>query len=170
MDILIISQYFHPESFRINDIASEWIKRGHTVSVITGIPNYPVGKFYKGYSLTKKRNEIKDGIHIHRLPVAPRGHTKLGIVLNYFTFMLSGLIWARHTHIKPDIIFSFETSPMTQLLVGTHLSKRIRRRHIIYVQDLWPENVEEVGDVHNPLIIYSLDRMVKYISRMPSSA
>lgn len=165
MKILIISQYFFPESFRINDIAGEWVKRGYDVSVVTGIPNYPEGRFYKGYSLLKKRKEDVNGVMIHRIPIVPRGRTKIGILLNYLSFMISGVIWANTTRMRPDIIFSFETSPMTQVLVGTRLAKRRKRPHILYIQDLWPENVMEVGGVHTPLIIKPLDSMVKKIYR-----
>ena len=55
--LLIISQYFYPEQFRINDLCKEWVKRGYDVTVVTGIPNYPAGKFFKGYSWIKKRKE-----------------------------------------------------------------------------------------------------------------
>lgn len=51
--ILVVSQYFYPEQFRINDICTSWIKRGYEVTVLTGIPNYPHGDFYKGYGLKK---------------------------------------------------------------------------------------------------------------------
>ena len=165
MHILIICQYFYPESFRINDIASEWIKHGHKVSVVTGIPNYPEGRFFKGYGIFKKRKEILNGISIYRLPIIPRGQSKIGIILNYLSFMMSGLVWANTTRMKSDVVFSFETSPMTQVLVGTRYAKRTHTRHILYIQDLWPENVEEVGGIHSPVIIHPLDCMVKYIYR-----
>ena len=165
MNILIICQYFYPENFRINDIASEWVRRGHKVNVITGIPNYPEGSFYKGYSLFTKRNEEYNGVVIHRIPIIPRGHSKIGMVLNYLSFLISGLMWANTTHLRSDVVFSFETSPMTQVLVGTRYCMRTHTRHIVYVQDLWPENVEEVGGVHSPMIIRPLDHMVKKIYR-----
>ena len=62
--ILVISQYFYPENFRINDICKEWVNRGYEVTVITGIPNYPQGKFFKGYGLFKNRKEEYEGVHI----------------------------------------------------------------------------------------------------------
>ncbi len=166
--ILIISQYFYPEAFRINDIAKEWVKRGYRVRVLTGIPNYPGGRFFDGYGLKKKRREIYDGIEIRRIPLMPRGHTPIGLVLNYFSFMWSGLLWTHSREAKrwqPDLIFSFETSPMTQVRIGCRYAKKKGVPHFLYVQDLWPENVITVTGIKNPLIIQPIDRMVDRIYR-----
>ena len=70
--ILVVSQYFYPEDFRINDICKEWVKRGYKVTVLTGIPNYPQGKFYKGYSWFRGRRETYEGMGIIRIPLIPR--------------------------------------------------------------------------------------------------
>ena len=70
--ILLVSQYFYPETFRINDIATEWVRKGYKVTVLTGIPNYPQGEYYEGYSKTEKRKEKWNGIRIIRLPIEPR--------------------------------------------------------------------------------------------------
>lgn len=161
--ILVISQYFYPESFRINDIASEWVKRGYKVTVLTGIPNYPMGKFFPGYSWSKKRRETWNGIDIIRIPLIARGHSAVGMVLNYFSFVISGWFWNRFNKIDADLVFSFETSPMTQVKVGCGYAKKHRKPHFVYVQDLWPENVETVTGIHNRLIIGPIDRMVDKI-------
>lgn len=161
--ILVISQYFYPETFRINDMTAEWVRRGYKVTVITGIPNYPMGRFYNGYGYSKKRREIWKGMEIIRLPLIPRGNSKIGMVFNYFSFVASGWIWGLITKVKADIVFSFEVSPMTQALVGCWYVKRKRVPHFLYVQDLWPENVEMVAGIRNPIILNSLERMVKYI-------
>ena len=95
--ILVITQYFYPEQFRINDICQEWIKRGYRVTVLTGIPNYPQGKFYNGYSITKKRKEIWNGIEIIRIPIIARGKSSLRLILNYYSFVISGWFWALFT-------------------------------------------------------------------------
>ena len=71
--ILVVSQYFYPEQFRINDICEEWIKKGYRVTVLTGIPNYPEGRFYKGYGFIKKRKENFKGINIIRIPFNTAG-------------------------------------------------------------------------------------------------
>ena len=163
MDILIVAQYFYPESFRINDIATEWVKRGNNVTVLTGIPNYPMGKFFPGYSWTKKRKEQWNGINIIRIPLIARGHSSIGMVLNYYSFVISGWFWNRFNKIKADIVFSYETSPMTQVKVGCGYAKKHKVPHFLYVQDLWPENVETVTGIHNRLIIGPIDRMVDRI-------
>ncbi len=163
--ILVISQYFYPESFRINDIATEWVKRGYKVTVLTGIPNYPMGKFFPGYSWSKKRKENWNGMEIIRIPLIARGHSAIGMILNYFSFVVSGWFWNRFNKVNADIVFSFEVSPMTQVKVGCGYAKKHKVPHYLYVQDLWPENVETVTGIHNRLIIGPIDRMVDKIYR-----
>lgn len=161
--ILIISQYYYPENFRINDISREWAERGYEVTVITGIPNYPQGRFYKGYSWFKRRREKIDGIHVIRLPVIPRGNNSAMLVLNYISFVISGFFWKLFTDVKADRVFIFEVSPMTQALVGVWFAKRRKIPCYIYVQDLWPENVEIITGIHNKRIIFAINKMVDYI-------
>ncbi len=161
--ILIISQYFYPESFRINDIATEWIKRGHKVTVLTGIPNYPQGEFYEGYSKTEKRNETWNGIEIIRLPIEPRKTGSLNLIKNYLSFVIEGRKWVSKNDVKADVVFTFEVSPMTQALVGVWYAKKQKVPHILYVTDLWPENVEIITGIHNKLFLGAIQMMVDYI-------
>lgn len=161
--ILVISQYFYPETFRINDMCQEWVKRGYKVTVITGIPNYPMGKFFDGYGYTKKRKEIWNGVNIIRIPLIPRGNSSIGMVANYLSFAMSGYIKNVFTKIRADYVFTFEVSPMTQALIGCWYAKKHHVPHYLYVQDLWPENVVTVTGIKNPLIIKPIDRMVDYI-------
>ena len=161
--ILVISQYFYPEQFRINDICAEWVKRGYKVTVLTGIPNYPMGKFFEGYGYCKKRKEIWNGIEIVRIPLIPRGKTSIGMVLNYISFVVSGAVWKCISDIKADYVFSFEVSPMTQVLIGCWYAKKHRIPHYLYVQDLWPENVITVTGISSPIVIKPINRMVDYI-------
>lgn len=161
--ILIVSQYFHPEPFRITDMAREWVRRGHRVTVLTGIPNYPSGRFYRGYGLFRRRREVLDGVEIIRIPLLPRGKSAVGMVLNYLSFVLSGFFWKTFTRLRADLVFTFEVSPMTQALVGVWYAKRRRIPHYIYVQDLWPENVETVAGIRSRAVIAPIERMVGYI-------
>lgn len=161
--ILVISQYFHPEPFRINDICQEWIKRGHKVTVLTGIPNYPEGKFYKGYGWFKRRKENWNGIDIIRIPIISRGHSSIRLILNYYSFVWSGWFWKAFTRLKPDLIFTFEVSPMTQALIGKWFSKKRKIPNYLYVQDLWPENLEVVGEIRNKHVLRHYQKMTDKI-------
>lgn len=161
--ILVVSQYFYPEAFRINDMCQEWVKRGYKVTVVTGVPNYPMGKTFKGYGLTRKRHEYWNGIEIYRIPLIPRGTGSAGMIANYLSFMVSGIIAGKIKNIKADLVFSFEVSPMTQVLTGISFAKKLHVPHYLYVQDLWPENVITVTGINNPLIIKPIDKMVDYI-------
>ena len=161
--ILVISQYFYPEQFRINDICTEWVKRGYKVTVVTGIPNYPHGKYYKGYGFLKRRKETYNGITIIRIPLIPRGHNSIMLVLNYLSFVVSGFIWGILTKIRADFVFIYEVSPMTQALPGVWYAKKRKIPCYLYVQDLWPENVEIMTGIKNNLIIGSIGKMVDYL-------
>ena len=161
--ILIVCQFFYPEQFRINDIAFEWVERGYDVTVVTGIPNYPEGEFYKGYGLFRNRKQKINGVKVYRLPLIPRGHSKLGLVLNYLSFPVSGFFWNLFTKIDADLVFMLETSPMNQCKVGVQYAKRHKVPCLLYVQDLWPENVEMITGIHSPLIIKPITRMVEKI-------
>lgn len=163
--ILVISQYFYPEQFRINDICTEWVKRGYKVTVVTGIPNYPQGIFFEGYGLTKKRKEYWNGIDIVRIPLIARGHGAIGLISNYLSFVVSGFFWNLTTKIRADYVFTFEVSPMTQALLGVWYSKKHKIPNYLYVQDLWPDNVEIVTGIHNKVIIGVIDWMVRKIYR-----
>lgn len=161
--ILVVSQYFYPEQFRINDICCEWVQRGYKVTVVTGIPNYPMGKTFDGYSLTKKRHEKWKGMEIIRIPLIPRGSSSIGMIANYMSFMISGIIAGKRKNIKADYIFSYEVSPMTQVLAGISFAKKLGVPHYLYVQDLWPENVMTVTGIKNSMVIRPIDKMVDYI-------
>lgn len=161
--ILVIAQYFYPEQFRINDICTEWVKLGYKVTVITGIPNYPQGNYYKGYGLFKKRKEMYNGIDIIRIPLIPRGSNAIMLTLNYLSFVVSGFFWKLFTKIKADYVFIFEVSPMTQALPGVWYAKKRKIPCYLYVTDLWPENVEIVAGIKNKRILNAIGTMVDYI-------
>lgn len=161
--ILVISQYFYPENFRVNDMCLEWIKRGYKVTVVTGIPNYPQGKFYEGYGLKRKRRENWHGVEVIRIPLIPRGSNSIGLILNYLSFVATGFLWCLTTKIEADIVFNFQLSPMTQSLLGVWYSKKRNVPFYIYVQDLWPESVESITGITTPIIITPIHKMVDYI-------
>ena len=163
--ILVVSQYFYPEAFRINDMCAEWVRRGYKITVLTGIPNYPYGRYFDGYGLFKKRRESYMGMDIIRIPLIARGKSAVGMCLNYISFVVSGWFWKCFTALKADMVFIFEVSPMTQALAGVWYAQRRRIPCWIYVQDLWPENIEIVTGIHSPLVLRPIGRMVDSIYR-----
>ncbi|MGH2116682.1 glycosyltransferase family 4 protein [Aerococcus sp. L_32] len=161
--ILVYSQYFYPEQFRINDLCLELVERGFKVSVVTGVPNYPEGRFYKGYSWRENRNEIWNGINIYRMPIFSRGQSKIRLILNYFSFVISSKLLERTLPKDIDAIFTYEVSPMTQALPAIWYAKKMKVPSYLYVMDLWPENVVAVTKIKNKIIIDAIGRMVDYI-------
>ncbi|MGI6227805.1 MAG: hypothetical protein ACOYJ1_16315 [Peptococcales bacterium] len=159
--ILVIAQYFYPEQFRINDICTEWIKRNYRVTVVTGIPNYPQGKYYKGYGLFKRRRETYNGIDIISIPLVPRGNNAFMLAFNYLSFVISGFFWNLFTRIKADYVFIFEVSSMTQALPGIWYAKKMQIPCYLYVQDLWPENIEIIKGIINISLILELPNVVE---------
>ena len=94
MKILLVSQYFWPETFRVNDLAQELVLRGNKVTVLTGKPNYPQGAIYKGYSFWGYKKEYYKGIELIRVPLIPRGKgSGLRLALNYLSFVLFSCLY-----------------------------------------------------------------------------
>jgi len=161
--LLVVAQYFYPEQFRINDICEEWVKRGYKVTVLTGIPNYPQGKYYKGYGLFRKRRENYNGIDIRRIPLIPRGKSSFMLILNYISFVISGFFFSKLTRLHADHVFIYEVSPMTQALPGIWFAKRRNIPCTLYVMDLWPENIEIVAGIKNKRILNFVGKIVDKI-------
>ncbi|MBU5356970.1 glycosyltransferase family 4 protein [Enterococcus gallinarum] len=161
--ILVVSQYFFPEQFRINDICNSWIERGYDVTVLTGIPNYPQGDFFEGYGFNKRRNENLNGINIIRIPIIPRKKSSMTMALNYLSFVISGWFWKLFNKENFDMVFIYEVSPMTQALPAVWIAKKLKIPCYIYVMDLWPENFEIITGISSPLVITPLNKMVDYI-------
>lgn len=161
--ILVVSQYFYPEQFRINDICSEWVNKGYKVTVVTGIPNYPAGKFFDGYSWFKGRKESYNGIEIIRIPLIPRGGNPLMLALNYFSYMISGYFWKMFTKVEADLVFINQLSPIMQALPGVWYAKRKKVPCYMYVQDLWPESLEIITGIKNKYAIGAISKIVDYV-------
>jgi len=152
--ILVVSQHFWPESFRVNDICNGFVERGYEVEVLCGIPNYPAGQFFDGYGLTKNRRQIENGVKIRRCFEVKRGkNSNLRIFLNYISFPISSLFSLPYLlRQKYDKIFLFQTSPVMMSLAGVLLGRMKRIETTMYVLDLWPENLYSVLNFKNKLI------------------
>lgn len=165
MRILVVSQYFWPESFRINALALALKAQGHEVSVLTGKPNYPEGKFFSGYAGYGIQEEAWQGIPIFRIPMLARGQkSAVKLVLNYFSFVLSGLLFAPFMlrNKKVDIIFVYAPSPVFQVIPASFLGWLKRVPVVLWVQDLWPQSAQATGYVRSTLLLKLLEKLVRF--------
>lgn len=166
MKILIVSQYFYPENFRINDLALELKKRGHEITVLTGLPNYPKGEYFEGYDDTKNCDEVWNDIPVYRCKLRPRKTGSVNLIRNYVSFVVEANKKLKELQNKDfDLIYVFEVSPITVALPAIKLKKKKNIPVIINIQDLWPENIVAVTGMTNPIIIGLVNKMVNYIYR-----
>jgi glycosyltransferase involved in cell wall biosynthesis len=164
MRILIVSQYFWPETFRINDLCLALKERGYEIAVLTGKPNYPKGTFSNGYGFLSKRKEIWNGIKIYRSPLVPRGKGKgIQLFVNYFSFAFFASLRMLFINQKFDRIFVYGPSPITVGLPGIVAKYKSKAPMYFWVQDLWPESVSAAGGINNKFIIGILNWLTKSI-------
>lgn len=165
MKLLVVSQYFAPENFRINDLVAGLVARGHEVTVLTGLPNYPQGRFFDGYGWRGPRRETLLGADVVRVPLIPRGAGGgVRLVLNYFSFVVAG-VWGAffRLHGDFDAIFVFEVSPVTVGIPAIAASRRFRAPVLFWVLDLWPESLVATGAIRHPGALALVGRCVRWI-------
>jgi glycosyltransferase involved in cell wall biosynthesis len=167
MRILVVSQYFWPENFRVNDLVAVWMSRGHGVTVLTGLPNYPDGRVFTGFRADPLRFAEYAGAPVIRVPMLPRGEGGLQLALNYASFALSACLigaWRLRGR-KFDVIFVFEPSPVTVGLPAV-LQRRLKRAPVAFwVLDQWPETLVAVGATRSKWVLSAVGRLVSFIYR-----
>lgn len=174
MRILILTQYYYPETFKSTDMGEELAKRGHHVDVLCGIPNYPEGKYYKGYGLFSKRRERVNGVNIYRCFQSPRGKkaSPIALSLNYISFVLSAIAWVLFYFAwrkKYDAIITHEPSPITQIIPAIFLGKIRRTPVYSWILDIWPDSmVSSVSERKAKILEPILSRVTEYVYRNSS--
>jgi glycosyltransferase involved in cell wall biosynthesis len=165
MNVLVVTQYFWPENFPINDFAVGLRRKGHDVSVLTGMPNYPEGQFFPGYSAFPIRKEYYEGIKIVRVPMVPKGNgNAVRMVLYYWSLALSaGLLAPFLFRKRTDLVFVYQPSPITVGLPGLVLKLLDRVPVWIWVQDLWPETLAATGMVQSPVLLGLTEKLVRLV-------
>lgn len=167
MRVLIVSQYFWPETFIINDLVRHLVDLGHDITVFTGKPNYPDGKVFEGYTEQGVLEEIfLDKVRVFRIPLRARreGGAK-NLILNYLSFVTSGIRWFPSFVRKErfDAIFVFGTSPITSAIPAIPLKFKCRSHLVIWIQDLWPESLSATGFVKNSFLLTCVGLLVRAI-------
>jgi hypothetical protein len=164
MKILIITQYFWPENFRVNDLAKE-LNKIYSVSILTGEPNYPSGKIFDEYRLNKKKFSNYSGIPIYRSPIIPRGKNFFQLLLNYLSFIVSSsmFILIKLRKEKYDKIIFFGTSPLTSAYSAKLASAIFKCDFYIWVLDLWPDTLYQFKIFRNNLFNFFLNLILSPI-------
>ena len=167
MRLLVVTQYFWPENFRINDLVAGLVERGHEVVVLTGWPNYPEGRIFDDFRKNPRRYDWYEGAKVVRIPMLPRGRVGFQLILNYVTFALSASIlgiW-RLRGLRFDAIFTCQHSPVTVGIPAAVMRAVKKAPLIFWILDLWPETLRAIGVVRSKLILQLIGKLVAGIYR-----
>lgn len=161
MKILVVSQHFYPEQFRINDLCYSLVERGNSVTVLTGLPNYPKGKIYKGYRFFKNRSQVVNNVKIKRCTLIGRGNSTIRLGINYLWFAFFASVKALFMKKDFDIIYVYQTSPISMAWPAILLKKITKKPLIIHCLDQWPISVA-TGPINTDSFAY---KMIYKVSR-----
>lgn len=165
MKILFICQYYAPEPFRHPDICRELVKRGYEVFVVTGLPNYPLGEIYEGYGDKKRRDDIIDGVKVHRCFTVPRKTGTLFRFLNYYSFAFSSTRYVKKIKENFDVVLVHQLSPVMMAKAALAYKRKRHTPAVLYCLDLWPESLVAGGVAENSLIYKFFHRVSRKIYR-----
>ncbi len=159
MKILVVCQHYNPEPFRLADICEALAERGHDVSVVTGVPNYPEGEIYPGYEKAAGKDSVEKGVKVHRCFTIPRKNNILFRILNYYSFAISStchLMWVREEY---DVVFANQLSPVMMASGAIRYAKKWGKKVVLYCLDLWPESLT-AGGIRPGSAVYKLFKRI----------
>lgn len=148
MKILIISQYYYPEQFQINEIAPELVRRGHEVTVVCGLPNYPKGEIFEGYEREEGRRKMEDeyfqrtGVKVIHCKNVPRGHNPIQLIRNYYSFAKESKKIIRTLPGDFDVVLGYQLSPISSMAAALEYKKQHGTPVLFYTLDIWPVSAE----------------------------
>ena len=162
--ILIVTECFYPEEFKINDVALLWKDKGYDVDVLTMVPTYPESQVFDGYRNKLYQKEDWKGVRIYRV-LSITGYSKslFKKLLKYFVFMVNGSIAALFIGKKYDYVLGFNTGPLTAMLPAVLIRKLYKKPLTLWVQDIWPDSVYAYGFKKTRVLSFVLYKFVKFI-------
>ena len=164
MNILVVSQYFYPENFKINDLIFSLKKRGHQTTVLTAKPNYSKTHFFEGYGWKSDDFETINDIPVYRANLfSRRNGGAFRLFLNYISFAILASLKVRKIKGSFDAIFVYQTSPVTVGIPAIFAKKLFKTPIYFWVQDLWPESLTAAGGVNNKLVLGFFNSLTKWI-------
>lgn len=165
MRILVVTQYFWPENFRINDLVAELKLRGNDLTILTGKPNYPSGNIFLEFLEDPTSFSNFNGVEVVRVPMLPRAKGSIRLFLNYLSFVVGASLWGPwylRKHVF-DVVFIYAPSPVTVALPAIFLGRLKKIPVVFWVLDLWPETLSAIGVVRSPQLLHIVGRLVRFI-------
>jgi len=163
MKALVICQHYAPEPFQITEICEALVERGHQVTAIVGLPNYPSGTVPREYKWFKRRKESQNGVDIRRCFEVGRKNTKTGLAINYISFMVSAsfkALWIKRDY---DVIYAYSTSPVLMSFPASLLRCFTKTKLVIYVLDIWPACLAAMNVYEGSWLYALMKRVSKWI-------
>ena len=154
MRVLVICQYYAPEPFRIADICESLVKEGHAVDVVTSFPNYPSGNIYKGYRNARRKDEIVNGVNVHRVFTVPRKKGAVMRMVNYYAYSIFSSLYIKGLKKEYDVVFVYQLSPVLMARAAMKYKKKYGKRILLYCLDLWPDSLA-FGGIKKGSTIYN---------------
>lgn len=168
--ILIVTECFYPEEFKINDVALEWKKKGYDVHVLTTVPTYPASKVFDGFENKWYQKNVYQGITVYRVKaVTGYKNSLFKKLLKYFSFMLLGSFVSLSIGKKYDYVFGFSMSALTGMIPAVLLQKMYKKPVTLWALDIWPDSVYAYGFKKTKLLEFFLNHLVKFIYRNTSN-
>lgn len=145
MKILVVCQHYWPEPYPLADSCEELVRRGHTVHVITGVPNYPMGYIYEDYRHGRNRCQEHRGVRITRTYTIGRRNNIFFRMLNYFSYAISSTVYALRLKEDYDVVYTNQTSPVMMVNGALAYAKKHGKKCVLYCMDLWPASLAAGG-------------------------
>lgn len=168
--ILIVTEYFYPEEFKINEVAQEFIKKGYNVDILTNNPTYPHGKIFKNYKNKFFSKDNFQGMTIYRVKTITGYKTNVIIkIIKYITFSILGSLVSLVIGKKYDYVFGFAGAALTGMLPAIILRQFYKKPVTLWIQDVWPDSVYAFGFKKTKIFEFLLNNFVKYIYKYSSN-
>ncbi|MDP9781248.1 glycosyltransferase family 4 protein [Pseudomonas fluorescens] len=165
LNILVVTQYFWPENMRINDLVRDFTQKGHSVTVLTGVPNYPEGEVFEAYKAAPAQFAEYQGASIVRVPMLSRGKRSIRLIFNYLSFFSSASTLGTYAlrGRRFDAVFVYAVSPIMAAIPALVIGRLKKAPVFIWVLDLWPDTLKAVGVLKQPALLSMVGRMVSWI-------
>lgn len=169
MKVLVICQHYWPENFRVTEICEALVERGHQVTALVGLPNYPTGIIPEEYKRFRNRRQTHNGVEIRRCFEIGRRPGKIGLAINYVSYMTSACIKALLMKRDYDVIYAFSTSPVLMSLPAALLRCFTSKKYMIYVLDIWPACLAAMNVGENSLLYRFMKPVSRWVYRKADS-